>query len=133
MLDNASSNTPLIIDRLYIYIYIYNAISTNQPCRPLLKSCRSIIMDTTNYVFYPLRKNNSYLHKWCVLFNNYNESIYMCIIKLGPGAVVRAPAWTVGDRRFETRSAIQVSKKQKVSSPLICKDLILCGSSVTER
>ena len=42
-------------------------------------------------------------------------------------------AWKIGDCGFETRSGIQVSKKQNVSSPLTRKDLILWAASVIER
>ena len=52
------------------------------------------------------------------------------------GAIVqwlKLPAWKVGDRGFEPRSGIQVSKKQSVSTPFIRKDSILWGASVTER
>ena len=38
---------------------------------------------------------------------------------------LKLPAWEIGDREFEPRSGIQVSKKQNVSSPLTRKDLIL--------
>ena len=52
------------------------------------------------------------------------------------GALVRwlkLPAWKIRDRGFESHSAIHVSKKKKVSSPLNPKDSILWGASVTER
>ena len=47
--------------------------------------------------------------------------------------VIKLPAWKVGDRGFEPRSGLQVSKKLNVSSPLTRKDSILCGTSVTKR
>ena len=43
------------------------------------------------------------------------------------------PAWKVGDRGFDPRSGIQVSKKQNVSSLLTRKDYILWGASVTDK
>ena len=52
------------------------------------------------------------------------------------GALVqwlKLPAWNVGDRGFDPRSGIQVSNEQGVSSPLIHKNSILWGTSVTER
>ena len=52
------------------------------------------------------------------------------------GALVwwlKLPAWKIRDRGFEPHSAIHVSKKKKVSSPLNPKDSILWGASVTER
>ena len=51
----------------------------------------------------------------------------------GPGAVLELPAWKVGDRGFETHTGILVSKKQNVSFPLTREDLILWGTSVTNR
>ena len=45
---------------------------------------------------------------------------------------LKLPAWKFGDRGFEPRSGIQVSKKHNVSSPLTRKDSILWGASVTE-
>ena len=54
-------------------------------------------------------------------------------MKWGPGAVVKAVAWEIGDGRLEAHSDLQVSKKQKVSSPLTRKDTIFWGASVTER
>ena len=45
----------------------------------------------------------------------------------------KLPAWKVGNRGFEPYSDLQVSKKQNVSSPLTRNDLILLGTSVTER
>ena len=45
---------------------------------------------------------------------------------------LKLPAWKVGDRRFESHSGLQVSKKQNVSSPLTRIDAILWGGSVTE-
>ena len=50
----------------------------------------------------------------------------------GPSAVVKT-AWKIGDRGFEPRSGIQISKKQNVSSLLTREDSILCGASVPER
>ena len=52
---------------------------------------------------------------------------------LDPDAVVKLPAWKIGDRGFEPRSGIQVSKKQNVSSLLTRKDSILWGAPVTEK
>ena len=46
---------------------------------------------------------------------------------------LKLPARKFGDRGFKPNSALQVSKKQNVSSPLTRKDPILCGASVTER
>ena len=46
---------------------------------------------------------------------------------------LKMPAWNVGDREFEHRFGIQVSKKQNVCSPLSRKYFILWGASVTER
>ena len=46
---------------------------------------------------------------------------------------LKLPAWKVRDRGFEPHSGLQVSKKQNVSSPLTHNDLILWGTSVTER
>ena len=49
------------------------------------------------------------------------------------GALVhwlRVPAWKVGDRGFEPRSGIQVSKKQNGSSLLTRENSILWGASV---
>ena len=43
------------------------------------------------------------------------------------------PAWKVGDRGFEHRSVVQVSKKQIVSSVLTRKYLILWGAFMTGR
>ena len=43
----------------------------------------------------------------------------------------RLPSWKGGDRGFETRSGIQLSKKQNVSSLLTRDDLLLWGPSVT--
>ena len=51
----------------------------------------------------------------------------------GPGAVVKAACLESRRSRVQTPSAIQVSKKQYVSSLLTRKDLILWGASVTER
>ena len=54
----------------------------------------------------------------------------------GAGALVqwlKLSAWKVGDRGFEPRSGIQVSKKQNVRSLLTRKNSILWGASVTER
>ena len=42
---------------------------------------------------------------------------------------LKLPAWKVGDRGFERRSGIQVSKKQNVSSLLSHKYSILWGAS----
>ena len=47
--------------------------------------------------------------------------------RAGPCAMV------VGDRGLEPHPGPQISKKQNVSSPLIRKDLILWGASMTER
>ena len=46
---------------------------------------------------------------------------------------LKLPAWKVGDRGFEPHFALQVSKKQNVSSPLTREDSILWGTSMTER
>ena len=46
---------------------------------------------------------------------------------------LKLSAWKVGDRGFEPRSGIQVSKKQNVFSLLTRKDLILWGASAAER
>ena len=46
---------------------------------------------------------------------------------------LKLPAWKVGDREFEPRSGIKVSKKPIFSSPLTRKDSILWGAYVTER
>ena len=46
---------------------------------------------------------------------------------------LKLAAWKVGDRRFEPRFGIQVTKKQIVASPLSRKDSILWGTSVIER
>ena len=46
--------------------------------------------------------------------------------------MLKVPAWEIGDRGFEPRSGIQVSKKQNVSFPLI-QYSILWAASVTER
>ena len=46
---------------------------------------------------------------------------------------VKLPALKVGDRGFESRSGIQVSKKQNVPSPLTREDSTLWGTTVTER
>ena len=46
---------------------------------------------------------------------------------------LKLPALKVVDPGFESRSGIQISKKQNVSSPLTPKDLILWGASVTKR
>ena len=40
----------------------------------------------------------------------------------GPGAVVKAAAWKVGDRGLEPHSGLQAPKKQYVSSSLTRKD-----------
>ena len=42
--------------------------------------------------------------------------------------LLKLSAWKVEDRGFEHRSGIQVSKKQKVSSPLTRKDSTLRGN-----
>ena len=39
----------------------------------------------------------------------------------GGGCWLKLPAWIIGDRGFEPRFNIQVSKKQTVSSPLTHK------------
>ena len=46
---------------------------------------------------------------------------------------IKLPAWKVGNRGFEPHYGLQVSQKQKVSSPLTRDDSILWGASVTER
>ena len=46
---------------------------------------------------------------------------------------LKLPAWIIGDRGFEPRSGIQVSKKQHVSSPITREDSILWGASLTGR
>ena len=48
------------------------------------------------------------------------------------GQWLKLPAWKFGDRVFEPHSGLRASKKQTVSSPLIRKDIILWGISVTE-
>ena len=60
--------------------------------------------------------------------------LYKCFVFAG--ALVewlKLPTWRMGDRGFEARSGIQVSKKQNVSSPLTRKYSILWKASVTER
>ena len=47
---------------------------------------------------------------------------------------LKLSAWKVGDRGFERRSGIQVSKKQNVSSPLTRSLMIqYCGESAGPR
>ena len=50
----------------------------------------------------------------------------------GPGAVIKASCLEQWRSRARPPAAIQVSKKQNVTSSLTCNDLILWGASVTE-
>ena len=51
------------------------------------------------------------------------------MLVLGPGVVVKAAAWKVGDRGFEPLSGSQVSKKKNVSSLFTRKNSILLEAS----
>ena len=54
-----------------------------------------------------------------------NIYIYIFIMMGCAGALVewlKLPPWKIGDHWFVSRSGIQVSKKQNVSSLLTCKD-----------
>ena len=69
------------------------------------------------------------------IVNSGLKGLIKSVLGWDPGAVVKNPAWKVGDHGFKPHYGLQVSKRQNVelSSPLTCNDSILWGASVTER
>ena len=63
---------------------------------------------------------------------NISDTRHWTIPGLLSGVLVqwsKLPAWKIGDHWFQTRTDIQVSKKQNVSSSLTPKDSIVWGAS----
>ena len=67
-------------------------------------------------------------YQWLILDKYILIDNLKSIIGLGggPGAVVKLPAWKVGDHGFKSHSDLQVLKKQNVSFPVIRK-IQYCG------
>ena len=70
---------------------------------------------------------------WTVVVDSNAGSFRDIIIDQSLVLWLNLPAWKVGDRGFEHRSVVQVSKKQIVSSVLTRKYLILWGAFMTGR